>query len=352
MARIFPPAPDPGAQAVVCAACHLAGTGCILDVRVHRIRGRNTKFRINQDRLVDCAFGGYVPGCDGDPDPTRPFAVYRAQAIENLHAAGAINFPGAGADPGYGAGSINAQALAKVQGDVYEILEAAALWNAAADWNSFMDTGLWPAGPFAQPAGAVPTPLRRIAIVKLPRNYDSTRLLTPVSRAAYEAFQQSLERQGMVLRLSSPDIVGVRIPEPMPPAYRMFLQRLPDLSMANYRLLQGAHQAIEGTLDGRNFLFAIAVKTSTRSDRLYQPLFEANVLKFIIGFVLRGSSLRFHVHMEDFEGADVAGAYRAASLPSLLLGGTPQKAVDKLYRAVNPRATAQEVLDEMPLFPL
>ncbi|MBP0447434.1 Cfr10I/Bse634I family restriction endonuclease [Roseomonas sp. SSH11] len=352
MARIFPAAPDPGAQVTVCATCHAAGTGCILDVRVNRIRNRNTNFRLNQDRLVDCAFRSYVPGCDGDPDPTRPFAAYRAQAIANLHAAGAINFPAQGTDPGYGFNSINAQALGKVQGDVYEILEAAALWNAAADWNTFMDSGTWPAGPFAQPVGAVPTPLRRVAIVKLPRNYDSTRLLTPASRAAYKAFQQSLERQGMVLRLSSPDIVGVRIPEPMPSSYDRFLQRLPDLSMASYRQLQGAHQAIEGTLDGRNFLFAIAVKTSTRSDRLYQPLFEANVLKFIIGFVLRGSSLRFHVHMEDFEGADVEGAYRAASLPSLLLGGTPQKAVDKLYQAITPRATAQEILDEMPLFPL
>ncbi|MBR0861215.1 Cfr10I/Bse634I family restriction endonuclease [Bradyrhizobium diazoefficiens] len=83
---------------------------------------------------------------------------------------------------------------------------------------------------------------------------------------------------------------------------------------------------------------------------MYQPLFEANVLKFLVGFVLRGAALRFHVHMETFEGADVAGAYEAASLYSLMLGGGFSKAVDHLYRVVGPQAAAQEILDTLPSF--
>lgn len=347
MARIFPAFPDPGAQEHFCTACHLAGTGCISDHRENRIRGRETKFRMLQDRIIDCTFDDYVPGCQGDPDPTRPFLFYRVRAMGNMLAAGHLNFPvPLGGLPKFGDQSVSAQAKGKVGGDIHEILEAAALWNAAADWNAYMDTAAWPNGPFTMPPGAIATPLRRVAIVKLPRK------LTPAARAAYAAFQQCLGGHKMTLRLSSPDIVGARIPEPMPAAYARFLHRLPDLSEPNLRLLTEAHQAMEGTLEGRNFLFAIAVKTSTRSDRLYQPLFEANVLKFIIGFVLRGAALRFHVHMEDFEGADVRGAYEAASLPSLLLGGTPQFAVDRLYQAINPRETAQVVLDELTLFPL
>ena len=347
----FPLAPDPLRQANVCAACHAAGRGCMVDLRNAPVRGRGTTFRIAQDRLIDCAFEGFVPGCTGDPDPDRPFATYRRQAIANMMAAAAINFPAAGALAAFAEGNVNRQAIGKVDGDMYELLEAAALWNAASAWNEVMDTGVWPVASTVQcPPGTIATPLRRIAIVKLPRGYDSTRLLTPAARAAYEAFQHALATEGMQLKLSSPDIVGLRIPDPMPAAYQRFIQPLPDLSVANLHTLVGAHAAIEGTIEGRNFLFAIAVKTSTRSDRLYQPLFEANVLKFLIGYVLRGAALRFHVHMETFEGADVAGAYQAASLYSLTMGGGFSKAVDHLYRATGPRATGQEILNSLPSF--
>lgn len=346
----FPAAPDPRGQATVCTACHAAGRGCMVDLRNAPVRNRNTIFRIAQDRLIDCAFEGFVPGCIGDPDPDRPFTVYRRQAIANMMAAAVINFPAAGPLAAFAEANVNRQAIGKVDGDMYELLEAAALWNAAAAWNEYMDTGRWPASTFQCPPEAIATPLRRIAIVKLPRGYDSTRLLTPAARAAYEAFQQALILNGMELRLSSPDIVGLRIPDPMPETYQRFLQPLPNLSVANINTLVGAHAAIEGSIEGRNFLFAIAVKTSTRSDRLYQPLFEANVLKFLIGYVLRGAALRFHVHMETFEGADVAGAYQAASLYSLTMGGGFSKAVDHLYQATGPRATGQEILNSLPGF--
>jgi hypothetical protein len=56
--------------------------------------------------------------------------------------------------------------------------------------------------------------------------------------------------------------------------------------------------------------------------------------------------------MESFEGADVAGRYKAAAMTSLLLGGTPTKAVDVLYNAIAPRETAQMVLDSLPTFPI
>jgi hypothetical protein len=154
----------------------------------------------------------------------------------------------------------------------------------------------------------------------------------------------------MELKLSSPDIVGVRVPDPMPEAFQQFLEPLPNLDRQNRFKLEHAYRAIEGTIEGRNYLFAIAVKTSTRSDRLYQPLFEANVLKFLIGFVLRGAQLRFHVHMETFEGARVQQAYTAASLYSLMLGGAANRAVDHLYQAIGPRDTAQRVLNTFPTY--
>jgi hypothetical protein len=156
----------------------------------------------------------------------------------------------------------------------------------------------------------------------------------------------------MELGLSAPDIVGVRIPDPVPPGFKPFLSPLQRMDESNLRLLEHARAGVEGTLNESSFLLAIAVKRSTRSDRLYQPLFEANVLKYLVTHVLRGASLRFHVHMESLEGADVEGAYKAASLLSLLRGGEPALAVDKMVKTLRPIDAVQAVLDDLPLFPL
>ena len=339
----FPAAPHPNGQATVCLQCHQSGNGCLVDARDRRGQ-RKTQFAITQVRVMDCALDGFVPGTDGDPDPSRPFSAYRTQAYENLRNAGAIIWP---TDF-----KVTEQQLAKVDGDVYEMMEAAALWNAAATWNVFMDTGKWTSAVFTQPAGAVPTPTRKVAIVKMARGADTTSLLSPTARAEYQAFETALQSRGMELKLSTPDILGLRIPDPAPPGFATFMKPVPDLRLASQDVIETAWQGIQGSLEGRHFLFAIAVKTSTRSDRLYQALFEANVLKYILGYVLRGPAIRFHAHLETFANADVVGRYKAASMTSLLAGGVPNKAVDSLYLAVSPRDTAQMILDELPTYPL
>lgn len=334
----------PEAQSGVCIACHAAGTSCLVDTRGGGIKGRQTEFQVTQARMMDCAFGEFVPGSDGDPDPGRAFKDYREQAKSNTRVAGQILW-----QDGF---KLSAQQLAKVDGDVYEMMEAAALWNAAAAWNIFMDTGVWTSSVFTQPAHAVPTPTRKVAIVKMARGADTTKLLSPAARSEYHAFETALQRRGMELKLSTPDILGLRIPDPAPPGFEAFLSPLPNLAIASQEHLETAWRLIQGTLEGRHFLFAIAVKTSTRSDRLYQALFEANVLKYILGYVLRGPAIRFHAHLETFANADVVGRYKAASMTSLLAGGVPSKAVDELYLALNPRETAQKILDELPSYPL
>lgn len=333
-----------GDQRATCEACRAAKNTCIQDTRVERIRNRSTEFRILQSRMMDCSFEEFMPGGENDPDPTRPFSVYRDQSKANTEAAGRILF---GDDF-----SLTTQQRGKVDGDVFEFLEAAALWNAMAAWNQFMDTGAWTSSVLQCPQGAIATPNRKVAVVKLPRGYDSTKLFNPATLKAYKAFEHSLALQDMELKLSSPDLVGIRIPDPMPEGFEPFLHPLPNMKHDNRLALENAHAAVEGTLDARSFLFAIAVKTSTRSDRLYQPLFEANVLKFIIGYVLKGGAFKFHVHMESFEGANVQARYKAASLTALMLGGAPSKAVDVVYNALKPMETAQLILAELPTYPL
>ncbi len=293
---------------------------------------------------MDCALDSFVPGTDGDPDPGRSFLAYRTQAYTNVERAGKIAWTEEF--------QLTTAQKGKVDGDIYEMMEAAALWNAAAAWNTFMDTGIWPSSVFSQPQHAVPTPQRKVAIVKMARGADTTLLLNPHARAEYEAFANALQQREMELKLSTPDILGVRMPDPMPDGFAVFMQPLPNLTFASQEIIETAWQGIQGMLEGRHFLFAIAVKTSARSDRLYQALFEANVLKYILGYVLRGPAIRFQAHMESFQGADVVGRYRAASMTSLLAGGTPMKAIDDTHRALSPRDVAQRILDELPTYPL
>jgi hypothetical protein len=324
-----------------CAACPYGH--CIEDRRVNRVNKRDTKFRLKQAVIMGCTFDSFVPGCDDDPDADRTFNQYLHQMRSNALAAGAAAF--------LGEFGLQSSAVAKVEGDVFELLEAAALWNAAAVWNRFMDTGHWTSESFVQPVSAIATPARKIAIVKLPRGYDATRLFRPEVRATIKATEAAMKLADAALGLSSPDIVGVRLPHPLPPELATFSSDIPRLDIARVAALENAHRQLEGVLESNAFLLAIAVKRTTRSDRLYQPLYEATVLKYLIEYVLRGAAFRFYVHLGSYDGADVAKAYKAALLTSLIRGGTITKAVDQLYHAESPRATAQSILDDLPRFP-
>ena len=317
---------------------------CIEDHRVIRVRGRATDFRLKQNTAIACTFSDFVPGTDNDPAPERTFDEYIDRFRLNARAAGLLLFGETA--------QISGSALAKVEGDVFQTLEAAALWNATAVWNQYMMTGTWTSRVFTTPLGAVSTPTRRVAVITLPRGYDATRLFKQEVRAAIAAHEESLKLRGMELGLSVPDIIGVRVPDPMPEAYAPFLQPLPNLSNERRVVLETCFEALEGTVDSRGFLFALAVKRTVRSDRLYQPLFEANVLKYLIQEVLKGAAFRFHVHIGSFEGAAVEERYKAASLASLMRGGQPTKAIDELRLALRPQEDAQVILNTLPLFPL
>ncbi len=294
---------------------------CFEDLRAAPVRGRSTRFRLRQHAALACTFADFIPGTDNDPNPSRTFEDYLKRFRGNALAAGQALVGSEFA--------LRGPALAKVEGDVNELMEAASLWNAMAVWNSYMDTAVWQSKVFSAPRGAVPSSSRKVAVVKLPRGYNPMKLFRPDVRSGIEAHEEALKRRGMELGLSSPDMVGIRIPDPVPVEYSPFLKPVVNMGDANRALLENSHSRIEGTLVGRSFLFAIAVKRTTRSDRLYQPLFEANVLKYLIEDVLHGAAFRFNVHLGSFEGAAVKKHYAAASLVSLIRGGEPRLAVEQ-----------------------
>lgn len=329
-------------DASVCQSCPHGL--CFEDRRDNPVRGRDTKFRFRQQAAMHCTFGEFMPGCDNDALPNRTFEVYLNKFRQNGLNAGTQLF---GKDF-----DLKPAAIAKVEGDVFELLEAGAFWNAAAAWNRYMDSGSWDSVSFQMPEGSVPTPTRKVAVVKLPRGYDATKLFRQEVRSSIQAHEHALKLRGLELGLSSPDIVGVRLPYPLPRELERFLAPINDLNPKNLLLLEEGYGLLEGMIEGSGFLFAIAVKRTTRSDRLYQPLFEANVLKYLIEVVLRGAAFRFYAHLNSFDGADVEGHYRAASLISLIRGGTPTRAVDVLYLALSPKESAQSILNDLPIFPV
>ena len=217
MPFLFPSDPHPSGQQIPCVKCHAAGNGCLVDTRGGGVRGRKTEFQITQRRVMDCALDLFVPGTDGDPDPSRPFMAYRTQSYSNVERAGHILWPGAF--------HLSEAQKAKVDGDIYEMMEAAALWNAASAWNTLMDTGAWPSAVFTRPASAIPTPARKVAIVKMARGADTTKLLDDKARAEYRAFEVALQSRSMEsLAECTPDILGLRIPDPMPDGFKLFLE--------------------------------------------------------------------------------------------------------------------------------
>lgn len=326
----------------VCQSCPY-GT-CFEDRRNNPVKDRDTKFRFRQGAAMSCTFADFIPGTDNDPDPHRSFGEYLNKFTQNAMLAGKTLF---GTDF-----DVKGAAIAKVGGDVFELLEAAALWNATATWNRLMDSGSWGSSVFTCPPTAVATPTRKIAVITLPRGYDATKLFRSEIRSSILAHEEALHLRGLSLGLSSPDIVGVRLPHPLPEELHCFLDPIENLGEESRAKLEEAYQRLEGKIEATGFLFAIAVKRTIRSDRLYQPLFEANVLKYLIEVVLKGAAFRFYAHFNSFDGASVERHYKAASLISLVRGGTPTKAVDVLHLAESPLDSAQAVLNDFPLFHL
>lgn len=316
---------------------------CYEDRRNNPVPGRQTEFRVRQQIAVNCTFHNFVPGFDGDPQLGVGFNTYLERFRDNARNAGRTLV---GDDF-----RIAPAALAKVEGDVAELLEAAALWNTAATWNLFMQMGQWVSRSLQIPERAVIDPERQVAILKLPRSYDATRLFTLQARAQIATLEAELQLRNMELGLSAPDIVGVRLPKEIHYREHPFSTLLPNLSTPNLLVLESAYRQLEGKIAQDELLFAIAIKRTMRSDRLYQPLFEANVLKYLLHGLLNSHNFKFYVHAWSVEGANVEGHYRAASLYSLMQQGQfePERAVDRLVVCNDPIQIAQSVLDDLVL---
>jgi hypothetical protein len=119
------------------------------------------------------------------------------------------------------------------------------------------------------------------------------------------------------LPTSTPDLAAVVLPE----NYRNDALRkteFHDLKKPNQIALQHAHEHLESQIEPGEILLAVAFKRSLRSDRLYQPLYEANIMQLLLEGHLNAPRVEFEVHTLEHLGTDAVNTYKAASLYSVL----------------------------------
>ena len=137
-------------------------------------------------------------------------------------------------------------------------------------------------------------------------------------------------------------------------------RELPNLTASEQNVLRNAYLRLEGRIEPGELIFALAVKRSLRSDRLYQPLYEANVMQLLLEGFLGAPRVEFEVQTLSLEGTAAEDIYRAASLyavaiekQSLTPGAQVEpdtvsamhRAIRDLYIPTSARHLAQRLLD-------
>lgn len=311
---------------------------CILDLRESPVAKRNTLFRIAQQNALQYTYGTFVPGfaTEAPTVNSMPYAQIVERPIVNAMSEGdllySVDF------------RVEANARAKVAGDIFEVVSSAILWNMAARWNKYMAGGVWSATPrYARPS-LRPSPRRQVAVLNLPRDYDWVRLLVPSAESKIAAIRAELSTNGMGLPTSTPDLAVVALPRELQDDVE-WRTELTNLTKPNQTRLAVARRHLEGRIEPGEILLAIAFKKSLRSDRLYQPLYEANIMQLLLEGRLGAPKVEFEVHTLDKSGTDAVNTYTAASLFGVAAGlPNVHKAIRELYVPPNAADLAKRLL--------
>lgn len=303
----------------------------IEDRRNDPVRGRPTQFRLPQQNMMAYTFGEFVPGWAAGGINRLPFPQLLGRPFENAIAYGKQQFGQVF--------EVSSNQIAKVAGDIFQEVEAAALHNAACYWNQCMAGGAWaPSVPYRRPT-VTPAHTRQVAVVSLPRRYDWVKLLTPKSYAAIKAVRDDLAQHDLLLPTSTPDLMVVVLPEDCR-ALSDFTEVCADMGHGEQRRITALHKDLEGRVEAGEIILAIALKKSLRSDRLYQPLYEANIMQLLLEGELGAPQVDFEVHTLESAGTRAVDTYRAASLAAVARRGDsdppkPHRAVRALYEPAN-----------------
>jgi len=302
----------------------------VSDRRDAPIRGRTTQFRLMTQNILSYTFDQWVPGFS-------PSHVYNTTDIRELVQQGIDNADHEGLMRFAEDYRVTGNAKAKVLGDLYETITTAMLWNAAAMWNTYMATGNWTGSPRYTKPTCPPKPTRQVAALNLPRGYDWVRLLTSKATEAIAAVRAPLAARGLTIPTSTPDIAIVVLPDDDAREDDHWRTPLPNLRSDHQTVLTSAHALLAGGIEPGELILAIAAKRSLRSDRLYQPLYEANIMQLLLEHFLGAPRVDFEVHTLEVEGTDAVAIYAAATIYAVATGSpNVHRSVRELYLPTTP----------------
>jgi len=108
------------------------------------------------------------------------------------------------------------------------------------------------------------------------------------------------------------------------------------LSEASQSLLVSSRKRLEGKVAASALLFAIGLKTSIRSDRMYQFLFEANAWKFLWRSAFKLKPSRYFSVLSRYYGANPE-KLRSVEFASIGAGlGEARPAIDAMVHLASP----------------
>lgn len=322
----------------ICKNCEYGHCVQYIREQSKKMKDRDTQYRVAQNIIMECAFSNAVPGFSDEFDSRISFEEILDQVVDNAKGAGLFleklkpNFFGKAEMPFF----LTSQQLGKVRGDVYEMICRAVIWNSCAYTNQKLRKKLsknWVRVPPQLKAMKRSEPL---AVITLGDNYDLKKLLNPEGAEILHNFEERLKSHGTSLAYSTPDLVGIDLTGMPSDVIEIFSREITSLNSENQKTLSTCRALLEGSVKPEAVRFAAGLKTSIRSDRMYQLLFEANAWKFIWRRVFDVRNSKYYSIIGQSYGADPTKLHSLEFHWEAADDFKAAKAVDGLIQIQNP----------------
>lgn len=302
-----------------CTSCSHGYCVSYIREQSKKMKDRDTQYRLAQITAMACTFDSWLPGEEDCPYPgTQAIDDYLERLVANAKVAGATleaKLPsvfGQTEKPFF----LTEAQIGKVRGDIFEAVCRAILWNCSVRHT-------------AKSNG------QQFAVLSLGDNYDLRKLFTKESGKKLTAYMAKLDEQGISLSYSTPDLVVLDISKLPATVRQHFSAPIKNLAAPSQQRMASSREVVEGLVTPSDVVLACGLKTSIRSDRMFQFLFEANAWKFIWRRVFGLPACPYHSLTTQTFGADPA---RLRSIDFSGLGGadTATRAIDSVTQIASP----------------
>ena len=302
-----------------CISCPYGNCTSYIREQSKKMKDRNTMYRIGQNKLMSCIFDSGLPGSEGyEKIADLTIDEILNQMVNKAIEAGEAteihnpNHYGKTEKPFFVS---NAQ-VGKIRGDIAEMLLRAIFWNLSIDINNQLKE-------FTQGQKS-----REIAIITTGDNYNLKNLFSNNDSLLIEDLETKLEACGTSLSYSTPDFFVINIENIDQEAKAILQSQIESLSEENQFILNESKKLVEGKLKAEDVLMVFGLKTSIRSDRMYQFLYEANAFKAIWHGAFKKQAPQYISVMTRVFGANYK-KLQSVELVSLTKA-VPERAIDKI----------------------